>query len=157
MESLSGRSLPEKVLSKNTNLPYDLHIPKKEKRISSDGIKYRHRKPKSEPCEKFVIRFPKGMRAKVHVVANQNRRSMNKEIIARLEHSLGTFDRTPASADVRFGAEEQQEIEQILKAEDNIKTEADITLDALLSFKLQRKIMSLSFDKKRALLAILSR
>lgn len=38
--------------------------------------------------EKFVVRLPGGMRGRIAVVARQSRRSMNSEIIARLEQSL---------------------------------------------------------------------
>lgn len=38
--------------------------------------------------EKFVVRLPKGMRAQIAEVSKLSRRSMNSEIVARLEHSL---------------------------------------------------------------------
>jgi len=38
--------------------------------------------------EKFVVRLPGGMRQKIADVARKSRRSMNSEIVARLEHSL---------------------------------------------------------------------
>ncbi len=42
--------------------------------------------------EKFVVRLPSGMRNQISVVAKTNRRSMNSEIIARLEDSLSRAD-----------------------------------------------------------------
>lgn len=42
-------------------------------------------------AEKFVVRFPSGMRAEVCQAAGSSHRSMNAEIIARLEHSLGNW------------------------------------------------------------------
>jgi len=38
--------------------------------------------------EKFVVRLPSGMRSQIADVARTNRRSMNSEIIARLEDSM---------------------------------------------------------------------
>ena len=42
-------------------------------------------------AEKFVVRFPCGMRAEVSEAARFSHRSMNAEIIARLQHSLGNW------------------------------------------------------------------
>lgn len=51
----------------------------------------------SRGSDQFMVRFPKGMRDKIKASADQNGRSMNSEIIARLDASLsqttgnGTF------------------------------------------------------------------
>ena len=42
----------------------------------------------SRTPDKFVVRLPQGMRDRIADVAKQHHRSMNSEIIARLEHSL---------------------------------------------------------------------
>lgn len=42
-------------------------------------------------AEKFVVRFPCGMRAEVSEAARFSHRIMNAEIIARLQHSLGNW------------------------------------------------------------------
>lgn len=42
----------------------------------------------SRSADKFVVRFPDDMRDRIAVVARQNHRSMNSEIVARLEASL---------------------------------------------------------------------
>tara|TARA_R110001592_G_scaffold310481_1_gene585030 strand:+ start:404 stop:727 length:324 start_codon:yes stop_codon:yes gene_type:complete len=42
----------------------------------------------SRTADKFVVRLPDGMREHIADVARQHHRSMNSEIIARLEHSL---------------------------------------------------------------------
>ena len=42
----------------------------------------------SRAADKFVVRLPDGMRDKVAEVARQSHRSMNSEIVARLEESL---------------------------------------------------------------------
>jgi hypothetical protein len=44
-----------------------------------------HAKPE---VEKFVVRLPGGMRQNIADVARKSRRSMNSEIVARLEQSL---------------------------------------------------------------------
>lgn len=43
-------------------------------------------------AEKFVVRLPSGMRQEIADVARRSRRSMNSEIIARLERSLAESD-----------------------------------------------------------------
>lgn len=42
----------------------------------------------SRTADKFVVRLPEGMRDRIAEVAKQHHRSMNSEIIARLEHSM---------------------------------------------------------------------
>lgn len=42
----------------------------------------------SKTADKFVVRLPEGMRDRIAVEARRNHRSMNSEIVARLEHSL---------------------------------------------------------------------
>lgn len=42
----------------------------------------------SRTADKFVVRLPEGMRSRIGEVAKGNHRSMNSEIIARLENSL---------------------------------------------------------------------
>lgn len=45
-------------------------------------------------AEKFVVRFPNGMRASVAEAAGLSHRSMNAEIIARLQYSLSNWPTT---------------------------------------------------------------
>lgn len=45
-------------------------------------------KPPSRTAEQFVLRLPEGMRARIAEVAKTNSRSMNAEIVARLEASF---------------------------------------------------------------------
>lgn len=42
----------------------------------------------SRTADKFVVRLPDGMRERITEVAKENHRSMNSEIIARLQNSL---------------------------------------------------------------------
>lgn len=46
----------------------------------------------SRTADKFVVRLPDGMRERVAEVARDHHRSMNSEIIARLEQSLAQED-----------------------------------------------------------------
>lgn len=46
--------------------------------------------PPSRTAEQFVVRFPDGMRDRIAEAAKNNKRSMNAEIIARLESSLSS-------------------------------------------------------------------
>lgn len=42
----------------------------------------------TRPADKFVVRFPGNMRDQIAEVARRNHRSMNSEIVARIETSL---------------------------------------------------------------------
>ena len=51
------------------------------------------RKPfPSETQERFIVRFPDGMRDRIAEAAKANNRSMNSEIVARLERSFQDGD-----------------------------------------------------------------
>lgn len=52
----------------------------------------------SRTADKFVVRLPDGMRERIAEVARNHHRSMNSEIIARLERSLN--DPTQAEEDI---------------------------------------------------------
>ncbi|KAA8704642.1 MULTISPECIES: Arc family DNA-binding protein [Pseudomonas] len=45
-------------------------------------------KPKRQHEEKFVVRLPDGMRERIAVQARENTRSMNSEIVHRLESTV---------------------------------------------------------------------
>lgn len=51
------------------------------------------RKPQS--ADKYIIRFPDGMRDQIAEAAKKNGRSMNAEIIQRLEHSFTPWEERP--------------------------------------------------------------
>lgn len=44
--------------------------------------------PPSRTADQFVVRFPDGMRDQIAALAKANNRSMNAEIVARLQRSL---------------------------------------------------------------------
>ncbi|MCE0756044.1 Arc family DNA-binding protein [Pseudomonas putida] len=64
----------------------------------------------SRTADKFVVRLPDGMRERVAQVARDNHRSMNSEIIERLEQSL--LNDQHNTAQVQAGS-----------ADDNLKSE----------------------------------
>lgn len=54
--------------------------------------------PPSRTAEQFVVRFPDGMRDQISAAAKASGRSMNAEIIARLQESfIHPKDRIPGS------------------------------------------------------------
>lgn len=57
--------------------------------------------PPSRTAEQFVVRFPDGMRDRIASVAKDNNRSMNAEIVARLDASLQPEAGTSAESFVR--------------------------------------------------------
>ncbi|QCI14061.1 Arc family DNA-binding protein [Pseudomonas putida] len=58
----------------------------------------------SRTADKFVVRLPDGMREQVAEVARKNHRSMNSEIIDRLEQSLLNGQFKPAEKAMGDGA-----------------------------------------------------
>lgn len=62
--------------------------------------------PVSE-ADKFIVRFPEGMRSRIAEAAKVNNRSMNAEIVARLQSSFSQDPRQPLpSADMDQFVEE---------------------------------------------------
>lgn len=51
----------------------------------------------SDAADKFMLRFPEGLRERIKALAEENGRSMNAEIVRRLENSL--LNREPSSLD----------------------------------------------------------
>ncbi|KIQ02600.1 MULTISPECIES: Arc family DNA-binding protein [Pseudomonas] len=60
----------------------------------------------SRTADKFVVRLPDGMRERIADVARQHHRSMNSEIIARLEQSMLQEGVLDDEADVRLDSPE---------------------------------------------------
>ena len=46
----------------------------------------------SRTADKFVLRMPNGMRSRIETLAGENHRSMNGEMIIRLERSFVSTD-----------------------------------------------------------------
>lgn len=65
--------------------------------------------------EKFMLRLPDGMRERIKGAAEANHRSMNAEIIARLEATFGKdFDLIPEG--VELTAEEEARMSKIMQS-----------------------------------------
>lgn len=93
--------------------------------------------------EKFVIRLPKGLRNKIKHLSEQNRRSMNSEIIMVLEKHIQQNLEDDA-AEILASAHEQ--------SGNRILSE---TGQPQQSNELTRRLENLPEDKKRALLELL--
>lgn len=98
--------------------------------------------------EKFVIRLPNGLREQIKALSEQNRRSMNSEIIMVLEKHIQQF----SQEDIRdFKAEEL--LQEVRNDERNDRTEHKETL--LTDQVLQERLEALPAEKKEALLELL--
>lgn len=64
-------------------------------------------KPPSKQLDQFVLRLPDGMRDRIKAAAEANNRSMNAEIVARLERTLD-LEETPRLAPSAFQAARDQ-------------------------------------------------
>lgn len=53
----------------------------------------------SRDCDKFVLRFPNGMRDKISSSAEKGHRSMNSDIIYRLTRSMAAESDTPQASE----------------------------------------------------------
>jgi hypothetical protein len=114
--------------------------------VPDDSFDSNKRKPRL--TEKFVVRFPPLMRKEIHSVANRCKRSVNKEILARLEHSLVNFPTVPTAFNDN-GA--QLKIEQQAQILEHSSPEAEV----ILNFKLREMLGKLSFKQKVCFLKLL--
>jgi plasmid stability protein len=53
-------------------------------------MKKPEKKPPAKEADKFIVRLPEGMRQKIMEAAATSNRSMNAEIVARLQYSFAT-------------------------------------------------------------------
>lgn len=98
--------------------------------------------------EKFVVRFPPELRHKIHQVANRCKRSVNKEILARLEHSVIYFPTVPSYLNNEFVRSD------IEKSVDFI-TEPSPEAEIIVTHKLKEVLGVLDFNQKVSLLRFL--
>lgn len=97
----------------------------------------------SRNADKFVVRLPEGMRQRIAKVAKNYHRSMNSEIVSRLESSL----RSEACIQSEFSGDNQDE------------TAATETINLELTqqeFALIEKIRQLTPERRNSLLDILA-
>lgn len=99
--------------------------------------------PSSNSPEKFVVRLPKGMRRRIADAARAYHRSMNSEIVARLEHSLDT------------GAEQYPEPITGDRGADDSPPAPSAAPDSDEECRLLATYRRMSPERRRALLALL--
>ncbi len=103
---------------------------------------------------KFLIRFPIETREQVHISANRSRRSINKEITIRLEHSLKYF---PSLNHDSFPVESPRESTQNLYGnfyQSHEQSDID-SLKQRLIHRLKNKIKGMSRDQILILIQLL--
>lgn len=64
----------------------------------------------SARAEKFVVRFPPGMRDWVAVASINAHRSMNAEVIARLQHSMVNWPNTLPLGQPAIAADDEEHV-----------------------------------------------
>lgn len=70
--------------------------------------------PPSKQLDQFVVRLPDGMRERIRLAAEVNRRSMNAEIIARLEATFLDDDQPPIKVRWKLEGSYEQDLHQVL-------------------------------------------
>ena len=102
-----------------------------------------------QEIEKFVVRLPHGMRSRIAEVSRQSHRSMNSEIIARLEESLAATIEAHRIAEGSPGSppERPRAASESMPASDRQRQQ-----EALLLHRFRR----LTDQQRGALLALLS-
>ncbi len=99
----------------------------------------------SRNADKFVVRLPEGMRQRIAEVAKNYHRSMNSEIVSRLESSL----RTETCIQHEFDAEDTAD----LVAESGKTINIDLTAQ---EFALIEKVRQLPVQKQQAVIDLLT-
>ena len=102
--------------------------------------------PGSRTADKFVVRLPDGMRQKIADVAKNYHRSMNSEIVSRLEQSLHT--------ESLFGAVSQEGAIENTADSNEEQEKIPTDLNAVESAIIQR-LRQLPAAKQKALLELL--
>jgi hypothetical protein len=103
----------------------------------------------AKSAEKFVVRLPPGMRRRIADAARCYRRSMNSEIVARLEQSLDSGDAPyPVTEPVPAATVHDAPVAEAPKT-GVLPSEADQEDQLLSAFR------NLSPERRRALLALL--
>lgn len=90
----------------------------------------------SRSADKFVVRFPEGMRDRVQEIAKESHRSMNSEIIARLQDSLS--ETNPVTGVSKFEGAWVPQVGQFVILKDNVPKSAPESKLAGTIFTLKR-------------------
>lgn len=112
--------------------------------------------PPSRTAEQFVVRFPDGMRDRIAEAAKVAGRSMNAEIVARLQSTFKpeqqALDFGSLSNDIQGLREEMQTHQQMI--ESLIKRGADVKFDdkghvESISLQIPAEAIQAKFGKKK--------
>ena len=98
--------------------------------------------PGSRTADKFVVRLPDGMRQKIADVAKNYHRSMNSEIVSRLEQSL--------HSELLFGANEEELEGTSEEPIEQVATDLNQVESAII-----QRLRQLPTGKQKALLELL--
>lgn len=82
----------------------------------------------SRNADKFVVRLPDGMRERIAEIARLQHRSMNSEIVRRLEESMVGDDPQSAAIDHEHLSKEEKAIVLAVRAVSAIKRKALLSL-----------------------------
>lgn len=82
----------------------------------------------SRAADKYIVRFPEGMRDRIAEAAKNNNRSMNAEIVLRLEESL----KTKASSDAATVQMFEDYKQQTIKVEAALQRKIGVLIRALI-------------------------
>lgn len=74
----------------------------------------------SDEVDKTLLRFPPGLRDRIRAEAEANGRSLNSEIVARLEASFSSDTLTAARMEYRKVDELLEKIEKLLEQNDHL-------------------------------------
>ena len=77
--------------------------------------------PPSDLADKFMLRLPDGMRDALKTAAEGNRRSMNAEIIARLQMTLAKPGEPPLGSDESFEVTQRKLFETTVQLDDLVR------------------------------------
>lgn len=82
--------------------------------------------------DKYIVRFPDGMRDRIADAAKANNRSMNSEIIARLLASFEPQERYPLALRIDLTVSEETRVKEIQDAINALGQHAGLPLDVRL-------------------------
>jgi hypothetical protein len=90
------------------------------------------RSPQSQ--DKYIVRFPDGMRERIAIEAGKSARSINAEIVSRLEHSLENDGEEEQERDDLWRELHKREA-KIRQTEEDAYTKEKLLSDALVQYK----------------------
>lgn len=104
----------------------------------------------SETADRFIVRFPDGMRDHIKRLAESNKRSMNSEIIDLLERALWMedYDRINEGLDP-FGTISEVDRDHLELRREDQKRRADEKAEALAAYGVDRAIAEIAARLER--------